>query len=149
MPMRRTKPSRSRTVAVSNAKTAASANAKQAEALMDLAVDAARSRHLPDYLNRFSTRAAALAEADWGGVVVFQENGAELYSDAGLSSANQLLSREWLVLRAQEVSRDAQVCILPQEKSSTCVFVPILSSSNERLGALCLLRAPRALHAGE
>ena len=104
---------------------------------------------MPDFLNRFSARAATLAGADWGGVAVFEGNGAELYSATDLAAASRTVSHEWLVNQAQEVSRDAQVCILPQEKSSTCVFVPILSSSNERLGALCLLRPPRALHAHE
>src|SRR5215475_10187307 len=115
MPMRRTKPRRSRTVVATKTKTGLSTSTKQAEALMDLAVDAARSRHLPDFLRRFSAQAAALAEADWGGVVVFEENGAGLYSAAEQSEANQFLNREWLVARAQEMSRDAQVCILPQE----------------------------------
>jgi len=36
-----------------------------------------------------------------------------------------------------------------RRKASTAVFVPILSSANERLGAVCLLRPPRALHAHE
>ena len=116
---------------------------------MDLAVDAARSRHLPDFLKRFSQRAAALAGADWGGVVVFEGSGAELYSSAEMETVKGAPGREWLVSKAQEVSRDAQVCILPQEKSATGVFVPILSSANERLGAVCLLRPPRALHAQE
>ena len=116
---------------------------------MDLAVDAARSRHLPDFLKRFSERAAAMAEADWGGVVVFEENGARLYSATELETLRNAPSRKWLMNKALEISRDAQVCILPQEKSSTGVFVPILSSLNERLGAVCLLRPPRALNAHE
>ena len=122
---------------------------KQAEELIDLAVDAARSRHLPDFLKRFSERAAALAEADWGAVVVFEESGPKLYCAKELEIVRNAPKREWLVKKAQEISRDAQVCILPQEKSSTGVFVPILSSANERLGAVCLLRPPRALHAHE
>ena len=122
---------------------------KQAEELIDLAVDAARSRHLPDFLMRFSERAAALAEADWGAVVVFEEGGPKLYCAKELEIVRNAPKREWLVNKAQEISRDAQVCILPQEKSSTGVFVPILSSANERLGAVCLLRPPRALHAHE
>jgi two-component system NtrC family sensor kinase len=122
---------------------------KQAEELIDLAVDAARSRHLPDFLKRFSERAAALAEADWGAVVVFEESGPKLYCAKELEIVRNAPKREWLVNKAQEISRDAQVCILPQEKSSTGVFVPILSSANERLGAVCLLRPPRALHAHE
>jgi PAS domain S-box-containing protein len=150
MPARRTKSSRSAAVALpKTAKTAIPARAKQAEELMDLAVDAARSRHLPDFLKRFSERAAAMAEADWGGVVVFEENGARLYSATELETLRNAPGRKWLMNKALEISRDAQVCILPQEKSSTGVFVPILSSLNERLGAVCLLRPPRALHAHE
>ncbi|HWZ97188.1 MAG TPA: PAS domain S-box protein [Candidatus Dormibacteraeota bacterium] len=124
-------------------------NSKQAEELMDLAVDAARSQHLPDFLKRFSARAAAMAEADWGGVVVFEENGAKLYNSVELETVRNAPKREWLMNKALEISRDAQVCILPQEKSSTGVFIPILSSANERLGAVCLLRPPRALQAHE
>src|SRR5215475_12130103 len=150
MPMRGSKPGRRSSVALRKAKSAPERqDSKQAEELMDLAVDAARSQHLPDFLKRFSARAAAMAGADWGGVVVFEDTGAELYNAVDLETASHSPKREWLLVKAQEISRDAQVCILPQEKSSTCVFVPILSSSNERLGALCLLRKPRALHAGE
>src|SRR5579859_7771895 len=125
------------------------ANSKQAEELMDLAVDAARSRHLPDFLRRFAVRAASLADADWGGVVVFDENAEEFYCGTELTGVANSPTREWLVRKALEMSGDAQVCILPQEKSSTGVFVPILSSSKERMGAVCLLRPPRALHAHE
>src|SRR5215475_6910715 len=117
MPQHRTKSGRGRGAALPTAKKAgAPTPSKQADELMDLAVDAARSRHLPDFLKRFSTRAAVLAEADWGGVVVFGERGAQLYSAADLEGANHSPKREWLVAKAQEISRDAQVCILPQEK---------------------------------
>src|SRR2546430_14386711 len=150
MPTRKIKPSRAVPIKIGkNGSALARANSKQAEELMDLAVDAARSRHLPDFLKRFSERAAAMAEADWGGVVVFEENGARLYSATELETLRNAPSRKWLMNKALEISRDAQVCILPQEKSSTGVFVPILSSLNERLGAVCLLRPPRALNAHE
>jgi PAS domain S-box-containing protein len=150
MSMRGPKSGRGTSLAVRKAKSAqARPISKQAEELIDLAVDAARSRHLPDFLMRFSERAAALAEADWGAVVVFEESGPKLYCAKALEIVRNAPKREWLVNKAQEISRDAQVCILPQEKSSTGVFVPILSSANERLGAVCLLRPPRALHAHE
>jgi len=150
MSMRGPKSGRGTSLAVRKAKSAqARPISKQAEELIDLAVDAARSRHLPDFLKRFSERAAALAEADWGAVVVFEESGPKLYCAKELEIVRNAPKREWLVKKAQEISRDAQVCILPQEKSSTGVFVPILSSANERLGAVCLLRPPRALHAHE
>jgi PAS domain S-box-containing protein len=150
MSIRGPKSGRGSSLAAEKAKSAqARPISKQAEELMDLAVDAARSRHLPDFLKRFSERAAALAEADWGGVVVFEESGAKLYSSKELESVCSAPNRDWLVNKAHEISRDAQVCILPQEKSSTGVFVPILSSANERLGAVCLLRPPRTLHVHE
>jgi PAS domain S-box-containing protein len=148
MATRRSKPSVGGSV---DARKAAAARpiSKQAEELMDLAVDAARSRHLPDFLKRFAVRAASLANADWGGVVVFEENGEEFYSGTELAEVPNSPTREWLVRKALEISGDAQVCILPQEKSFTGVFVPILSSSKERMGAVCLLRPPRPLHAHE
>src|SRR5262252_5317587 len=150
MPMRGSKPDRRTSVALRKAKTAAERqNSKQAEELMDLAVDAARSQHLPDFLKRFSARASAMAGAVWGGVVVFEDTGAKLYNAVELEAVQNAPRREWLLNKALEVSRDAQVCILPQEKSSTGVFIPILSSGNERLGAVCLLRPPRALQAHE
>jgi two-component system NtrC family sensor kinase len=150
MPMRGSKPGRRTSVALRKAKVAAERqNSKQAEELMDLAVDAARSQHLPDFLKRFSARAAAMAGADWGGVVVFEDAGAKLYNAVELGTVQNAPQQEWLLNKALEVSRDAQVCILPQEKSSTGVFIPILSSANERLGAVCLLRPPRALQAHE
>ena len=150
MPMRGSKPGRRTSIALRKAKGAPEReNSKQAKELMDLAVDAARSQHLPDFLKRFSARAAAMAEADWGGVVVFEESGAKLYNAIELETVKSAPKREWLMNKALEISRDAQVCILPQEKSSTGVFIPILSSGNERLGAVCLLRPPRALQAHE
>ncbi len=148
--MRGSKPGRRPSVALRKAKSVPELqNSKEAEELMDLAVDAARSQHLPDFLKRFSARAAAMAQADWGGVVVFEEAGAKLYDAVELETVKNAPKREWLLNKALEVSRDAQVCILPQEKSSTGVFIPILSSANERLGAVCLLRPPRALQARE
>jgi len=150
MPMRGPKPGRRTPVALRKAKSGpARENSKQAEELMELAVDAARSKHLPDFLKRFAARAAAMAEADWGGVLVFEEHGAKLYNAIELDEVKNAPKREWLMNKAMEISQDAQVCILPQEKSSTGVFIPILSSGNERLGAVCLLRPPRALQAHE
>src|SRR5580692_8914293 len=40
---------------------------KQAEELMELAVDAAQSRLLPEFLERFAGRAARMLNAAWGG----------------------------------------------------------------------------------
>ena len=40
------------------------------EELMELAVEAAQSLHLADFLERFAQRAARMLAAEWGGVVV-------------------------------------------------------------------------------
>ena len=107
MPMRGSKPGRRTSVTLRKAKTTAERpNSKQAEELMDLAVDAARSLHLPDFLKRFSARAAAMAGADWGGVVVFEDTGAKLYNAVELEAVQNAPRREWLLNKALEVSRD-------------------------------------------
>ncbi|HET9805109.1 MAG TPA: hypothetical protein VFP96_17850, partial [Candidatus Acidoferrum sp.] len=73
---------------------------------MDLAVDAARSRHLPDFLKRFSERAATMADADWGGVIVLNETNAELHSAIELARVRNAPTREWILSKAQAISRD-------------------------------------------
>src|SRR6266852_3011757 len=45
---------------------------KHAEELMELAVEAAQSRHLPDFLEQFALRATRMLDAIWGGVAVFR-----------------------------------------------------------------------------
>lgn len=120
-----------------------------AEQLMDLAVDAARSRHLPDFLCRFAERATRMVDADWAGVVVLDGEQGELYSAEPLDKRRGRPEKAWLVSKAKEVSHDAQVCILPHDRHATCIVVPILSSQREQLGALCLLRPPRPLQGSE
>src|SRR5258707_12299673 len=118
MPRRKSKPSTGPSVEARRVKAAApQANSKQAEELMDLAVDAARSRHLPGFLKRFAARAASLANADWGGVVVFEENAAEFYSVTELTEVPSSPTRERLVCKAMEIEAEAQVWSLPPEKS--------------------------------
>jgi len=81
---------------------------------------------LPDFLKRFAARAASLANADWGGVVVFEENAAEFYSGNRVSRRAQLSDARLACVQGARNHGDAQVCILPQEKSSTGVlFHPI------------------------
>ena len=51
----------------------------QAEELMELAVDAAQSRRLPEFLERFADRAARMLSADWCGVMVFRGRETDFY----------------------------------------------------------------------
>src|SRR5256885_4742938 len=54
----------------------------RAEELMELAVDAAQSRHLPEFLERFAQRAARMLDAQWCGVMVFRGRETDLYQAA-------------------------------------------------------------------
>src|SRR5580693_10566756 len=52
---------------------------REAEELMELAVDAAQSRHLLGFLERFAERATRMLNAKWGGVMVFRGRETDLY----------------------------------------------------------------------
>src|SRR6476661_8066426 len=52
---------------------------QDASELMELAVDAAQSRHLPEFLERFAARVARMLDAKWGGVAVFRGRETDLY----------------------------------------------------------------------
>ena len=49
-----------------------SPSVRHADELMELAVDAAQSRQLPDFLHRFAQRSARMLNAAWGAVLVFR-----------------------------------------------------------------------------
>src|SRR5579871_3825654 len=50
-----------------------------ADELMELVVDAAHSRNLPAFLERFAQRATRMLDARWGGVMVFRGRETDLY----------------------------------------------------------------------
>ena len=75
---------------------------RHADELMELAVDAAQSRHLPDFLHRFAQRSARMLHAAWGAVLVFR--GRETDFDE-TPQTKPLLSHEgrgWLISAAGE-----------------------------------------------
>lgn len=130
---------------------------RQADELMELAVDAAQSRHLPEFLERFAQRAARMLGADWGGVAVFRGRETELYS-AGSGPAVREALKIWLVSSARE-KHGIAVLAPPHELQAEerdrgrtrlhALFVPITASDAERLGCLCLLRQRNGLNAKE
>jgi len=133
-------------------------SSRQAEELMELAVDAAQSRQLPEFLERFAGRAARMLNAVWGGVAVFRGRETDLYftreSDAEVSST----LKSWIISSARESRVAAVVKALPaaetgQTKDSAAatgaIFVPVSASDGERLGMLCLLRRRKKLDAKE
>ena len=133
-------------------------SSKQAEELMELAVDAAQSRQLPEFLERFAGRAARMLNAAWGGVAVFRGRETDLYSAGEKESAINAALKSWIISSAREGRTAAAIRPLPTGEatlsgeragSMSAVFVPISASDGERLGMLCLLRARKSLDAKE
>src|SRR6266581_2115608 len=135
-----------------------SAMPKHAEELMELAVEAAQSRHLPEFLEQFARRAARMLDAVWGGVAVYRGRETELYSMAGSSDPTFPGGADWLISRALECPNNVESRAIPKEIAAalqfpgdpgTAVFVRIAASDNERLGTLCLFRRRKSLSADE
>src|SRR5258705_1664312 len=78
---------------------------RHAEELMELAVEAAQSRHLPDFLEQFALRTTRMLDAIWGGVAVYRGRETELYAAKGTSGTTLRGFEEWLIANAR-VSRN-------------------------------------------
>jgi PAS domain S-box-containing protein len=132
---------------------------KHADELMELAVDAAQSRQLPDFLQRFAQRSARMLNALWGGVVVFRGRETDFYETPERQALFSLAGRAWLISAASEVRTGVEFRELPREEYAstsagetgqpTAVFVPIAASDGERLGTLCLLREQGSIREDE
>ena len=125
---------------------------------MELAVDAAQSRQLPEFLERFARRAARMLDSAWGGVAVFRGRETDLYSASDNEKAISGALKSWIISSARENRVAAVVRALPVGESATsernaaatsAVFVPVSASDGERLGMLCLLRRRKSLDAKE
>src|SRR5271169_1760110 len=77
-----------------------------AEELMALAVDAAQSRHLPDFLKHFAERSAHMMQAAWGGVTVILGRETELYTRATRDERVAIEQRRLLLASAREDRSD-------------------------------------------
>ncbi len=125
---------------------------------MGLAVDAAQSRHLPEYLKKFTDRAARLLGARWGAVAVYRGGKTELYSMDAADEEAIAPGSEWLLGVVAERIQDEGVRSVPpsalagagrNRKEPFLVITPIKSSGSEQLGILCLLREKRSLQKNE
>jgi two-component system NtrC family sensor kinase len=125
-----------------------SASAQHAAELMALAVEAAQSRHLPDFLQRFAERSKHMLEAAWCGVAVFRGRETEIHLAGGVEGSEFPKGTNWLIAKARAPRNDIDIQRLDAPltqsfgvsgQASSVVFVPIGASDGERLGALCLL----------
>ena len=127
---------------------AESTAAQRASELMALAVEAAQSRHLPDFLHRFAERSVKMLKAAWGGVAVFRGRETELHAAGGLESPDFAAGTNWLMERAREARSGIEIEPIEARLATSfagatpvasAVLVPIAASDGERLGTLCLL----------
>src|SRR3954452_1751770 len=136
---------------------------QDAHELMELAVDAAQSRHLPEFLERFASRAARMLDSAWGGVAVFrgretdlyQANRAEVALEPAQQSALIRLAREGrreietLKLSSEPALSKVSISDVPGSGPGSVVLVPIMASDHEILGSLCLIRGAKILDDAE
>ena len=124
---------------------------------MELAVDAAQSRHLPSFLERFAERAARMLSAEWSAVMVFRGRETDSHQIAGGQEqldAGELAS---LIRQARRLGKEIEVqplsaespTLATTEKHRSAIFVPITASDTECLGAICLLREETKLDDAE
>src|SRR5690349_10323035 len=124
-----------------------------AEQLMELAVDAAQSRHLPGFLERFAERAARMLAAEWCAVMVFRGRETDSYQTSSGKERPDAAEHTALVRHARELAKEIEVQPLAagsgaagqEQKRNAAVFVPITASDAEILGAICLMCEKRAL----
>jgi PAS domain S-box-containing protein len=145
------------TVARESANAGSRALNPQAEELMELAVDAAQSRHLPGFLERFAERAARMLSAEWCAVMVFRGRETDSYQTPSGKYRPSAAQHTSLIRDAREFGKDIEVRQLSAEsgdgggteKNKAAVFVPITASDAENLGAICLLCGKKKLDAAE
>src|SRR5882762_6936306 len=134
------------------------AMSRHTEELMDLAVEAAQSRDLPDFLEQFALRSTRMLDATWGGVAVYRGRETELHAMPGSSGTTTEAGADWLISCARASQNDVETRAIPKEiaagmpfpeEPGTIVFVRIAASDNERLGTLCLIRNRKTLGADE
>src|ERR1700736_1090397 len=133
-------------------------SARHADELMELAVDAAQSRHLPDFLHRFAQRWARMLNAALGAVLVFRGRETDFYETPQAKPLFSHEGRGWLVSAATEPRLGLEFREFPVDATSytasetnrpAVAFVSIAASDGERLGTLCLIRKKAPFTADE
>src|ERR1700722_6818885 len=135
-----------------------------ADELMELVVDAAHSRNLPAFLERFAQRATRMLDARWGGVLVFRGRETDLYQAQADADGNDLLAAQQVTLirLGREPRTEAETLAVSfgpplasggaeykDAQVADVTFVPITASDEESLGCLCLIRRKGTPSPGE
>jgi len=124
---------------------------------MELAVEAAQSRNLPDFLGQFALRATRMLDAIWGGVAVYRGRETELHAMPGGAATTETVAN-WLISGARASHDGVETRAIPKqiasawsffEQPGAVAFVRIAASDNEILGTLCLIRNRKTLDADE
>jgi PAS domain S-box-containing protein len=157
--MRDTKPtSLKRPARRSGTSKTARSTSQHADELMELAVDAAQSRQLPEFLQRFAQRASRMLNAAWGAVLVFRGRETDFYETPVGAPLFTHEGRGWLASAASEPRLNLEFRQFPIEATSYATsaanqlivaFVSIAASDGERLGTLCLIRKKAPFTGGE
>jgi two-component system NtrC family sensor kinase len=125
---------------------------------MELAVDAAQSRHLPEFLGRFADRAARMLSAEWCGVMVFRGRETDLYQTPQSKFGADGILHTSLIRQGRELRQAIEIRLLAADSpagsgsappKSVAIFVPITASDAEDLGSLCLVRKRKKLGEAE
>jgi two-component system NtrC family sensor kinase len=131
---------------LSSRRTAAAAGRKPpvrpkhdySQELMELAVEAANSGVLPEFLRGFAERTAEMLQASWAAVAEITGNRVEVYSRKSDFPANAN-DPEWLTeaLRQRRPGLESRPL---QRTGKHIAFYPIYASDGELMGTLCLVR---------
>jgi len=136
--MRERKRTSARGPVAAGRKTPARPRHDYSQELMELAVEAANSRVLPEFLRGFSARTAEMLGAGWAAVGEIAGNRVEIYTRGSDYPVNAK-EREWLSesLRQKRPGLETQ----PFGRSGRHIaFHPIYASDGELMGTLCLVR---------
>ena len=125
---------------------------------MELAVDAAQSRHLPEFLGRFADRAARMLSAEWCGVMVFRGRETDFYQTPQSKFGAEAVLHTSLIRQGRESRQEIEIRPLAADgfagggsatPKTVAIFVPITASDAEDLGSLCLVRKRKTLDDAE
>src|SRR5467141_43429 len=127
-----------RPAAVSGRKNPGRPKHDYSKELMELVVEAANSRVLPEFLRGFAERTAEMLDGEWAGVGEIVGSRVEIYTRRPGYPANEK-EREWLGQGLRR--RRPGLEVFPLKRTSQHIaFYPIYASDGELMGTLCLLR---------